>query len=75
MGSPSLTLAFGDHGELFDHARGGGGDLHGGLLALDHDQRLARLDPVAGRDQHLDDVHFLELADVRHADDEDFGHG
>jgi hypothetical protein len=41
-----------------------GRDLHRGLVGFDGDERLLRLDGVAGLDQQFDDRDFLEVADV-----------
>src|SRR5262249_18696439 len=45
-----------------------GRHLHGRLVRLQRDQRLLRLDGVAGLHKHLDDRHVLEVADVGNQD-------
>src|SRR5262245_13285459 len=42
------------------------GHIHRGFVGFKCDQRILGLHPIAGADQHVDDRHFLEVADVRH---------
>ena len=47
--------------------------FHRGLVGFEGDQRLFRLDRVAGLDHDLNDRHVLEVADVRNPDLGDTG--
>jgi hypothetical protein len=49
-------------------ARGGAGDLHGGLVAFERDDGLIHVDLIAGRDQDLDHGDVGEVANVGQAD-------
>ena len=59
---PALNAKFGD---LTRRRRG---NVHRGLVAFQREQGLFRLDPVAGADQDFDDLHALEIANVRNED-------
>jgi hypothetical protein len=50
--------------ELLYLAGEGGGDLHGGLVALQGEQRILRLHLVSRGHQDLDDVDLGKIADV-----------
>ena len=52
--------------EVLHHAPERRRHFHRGLVGFEGDQRLLRLDRVAGLDHDLDDRHVLEVADVRH---------
>jgi hypothetical protein len=54
--------------QFLDHAGVESMDLHAGLVRLHRDQRLVDLDRVADLDHQLDDLDFLEVADVRDFD-------
>ncbi len=62
------------HPEFGNHAGRGRGHLHGGLVALQRDQRLLGRHAVAGGDQHLDHRHVGEVADVGNPYLDAFGH-
>jgi len=61
-------------GEGLHHSCARRRHLHGGLVALDHEEGLLGLDPVALGHEDLDHVDALELADVGDADGEGLGH-
>jgi hypothetical protein len=54
--------------QFLDHTGMGRRNLHRRLVAFHRDQRLLRLDGVAGLHQQLDDRDFIEVADVRDLD-------
>jgi hypothetical protein len=54
--------------EVLHHAPERRRHFHRGLVGFEGDQRLFRLDRVAGLDHDLDDRHVLEVADVRYPD-------
>src|SRR5207237_940836 len=51
--------------DLLHHARSGGGDFHRRLVRLQRDQRLLLGHGFARLHEYLDDLYFLEVADVR----------
>src|SRR5207245_4424956 len=53
-----------------DRACAGGGYLQASLVGLEREQRVVDIDLVARLDQHVDDGHVVEIADVW---DGDFG--
>jgi uncharacterized protein (DUF2461 family) len=63
-----LDLQFGHH------ARDRRGHVHRGLVRFQRDQRILGLDRVAGLDQHFDDRHVLEVADVGNLHFDDVTH-
>ncbi len=54
--------------DLLDHAGGRRQHLHRSLVAFEGDQRRFGLDRVADLDQHLDDRHLVDRADIGHPD-------
>ncbi len=60
--------------DLAHHAGHRRGHVHGRLVGLQGDQRVFRLDGVADLDQHFDDRHVLEVADVGHFHFDYLGH-
>ncbi len=56
------------HLELDDLAGRGCGHVHARFLGLERDETLLRGNLVAGLHEDLDDLHFREVAEVRHHD-------
>ena len=56
------------HANRLDHATGRRRHVHRRLVRLQRDQRILGLDRIAALDQHLDDRHVGEIADVRNLD-------
>ena len=55
--------------KLDDPACHGRGNVHGCLVAFDHQQGLLRSDEVAGSDADLDDRHVVEVAEIGDSDE------
>ncbi len=55
-------------GHLADRSRGGRGNVHGGLVRLQRDQRVLGGHDVAGGHVHLDHRHVGEIAKVGDSD-------
>ena len=62
------------HGNFEHHAAMGRRHLHGRLVALERDQSGVDIDVLARRDEHLDDIDGIEVADVRYDDADRIGH-
>src|SRR5690606_3478146 len=60
--------------DLLDGAGVRAGHLHGGLVALEGDERLFFRDGIAWLDQHFDDGDVLEVAGVRNLQLDEFCH-
>jgi hypothetical protein len=54
--------------ELLHHSVDRRRHVHGGFVGFERDQRVFDLDSVARANQHLDDRHVLEGADIGHLD-------
>ena len=56
------------------YAGGGRGHVHGGLVGFQRDQRILGPDRIARLDQHLDDRHVFEIANIGDLDFNQIGH-
>ena len=52
--------------DLSDAPSGGCRHFHTGLVSLERDERVVRVDGVARLDMDLDDRHIFEVADIGH---------